>query len=130
MREIWGNNGEVLKTKIAFFNTDIEAVRYESHLISSMGGRANIAQGRKSLKAILLAQNDIMYFGSSISRFREDGTEYYDAREMADFFGYSTWDSFHKAIKRAMKNWEHAGINTDEHFIPTCKLVLTGKGYK
>ena len=44
-----------------------------------------------------------------IKHVRDDGTEYWSARELAPALEYSKWENFHKVIKRAMSSCENAG---------------------
>src|SRR5258708_1163916 len=130
IRGIWARGEEVAKIKIAFFDDDLDALKYESHLISSLGGLANIAQGRKNIAEVLIRPEDSIRFGQSICHIEEDGAEYWDAREMAGFCGYISWQNFHKAIKRAMKTLALADEDVSRHFIPTLKTVRVGVGGK
>ncbi len=101
IREIWACGQQVTKVKLAFFEDEIEALKYEAALISALDGLANIAQGRKRIKDILLLQEDATYFGASIRQMDEDGEEYYSTRETCDFFGYISWQAFTQALSRA-----------------------------
>ena len=101
IREIWARGQQVTKVKLAFFDDEIKALKYEASLISSLDGLANIARGRKRLKDILLLQVDATYFGASIRQMDEDGEEFYSARETCDFFGYISWQAFNQALSRA-----------------------------
>lgn len=53
----------------------------------------------------------------SIRRVREDGTEYWSARELQPFMGYSEWRNFARAIKQAMVAAQHAGIPVEPNFV-------------
>lgn len=128
IRETWGNGEEVSKTILAFFDTKLEALRYEASLIDSMEGLSNVASGRKNIKDTFLTDGDKLYFGHSVRRIAEDGSEYYDAREVRDFFGYINWSSFSRVIGRARKHCRAADIPAQ--FISTSKVVTTGKGSK
>ena len=44
-----------------------------------------------------------------IKKVRADGTEYWNARELAIVLGYAKWENFHKVIKRAMIACENSG---------------------
>jgi hypothetical protein len=130
IREIWARRQHVTKVKLAFFDDEIEALRYEASLISSLDGLANIAQGRKRIKDILLLQEDATYFGASIRQVDEDGDEFYSARETCDFFGYISWQAFNQALSRAKVAMKTQGIDIDKHFVPTFKVSYTGRGNK
>lgn len=51
-----------------------------------------------------------------IKKVREDGTEYWCARELALVLDYTKWDNFHRVIKRAMVACENSGRSVDECF--------------
>jgi LEM3-like protein len=130
IREIWAGGQQVTKVKLAFFDDEIEALKYEASLISSLDGLANIAQGRKRLKDILLLQEDATYFGASISQVGEDGEEFYSARETRNFFGYISWQAFNQALSRAKVAMKAQGIDITKHFVPTLKVSHTGRGLR
>ena len=44
-----------------------------------------------------------------IKQIKEDGTEYWYARELALVLDYNKWENFHKVIKRAMIACENSG---------------------
>jgi hypothetical protein len=128
IREIWARGQQVTKVKLAFFDHEIEALKYEASLISSLDGLANIAHGRKRIKDILLLQEDAIYFGASIRQMDEDGEEYYSAREACDFFGYISWQAFNQALARAKVAMKKQGIDIAKHFVPSFKMSHTGLG--
>ncbi|WP_026510451.1 BRO family protein [Butyrivibrio sp. LC3010] len=49
-----------------------------------------------------------------IKHIRDDGSEYWSARELAPVLEYAKWDNFHKVIKRAMIACENAGLDVDD----------------
>ena len=51
-----------------------------------------------------------------IKHIREDGSEYWSARELAHVLAYSKWENFRRVIKRAMIACENAGHNITDHF--------------
>jgi len=126
IRSIWSKKEEVLKIKLAFFDNENDALRYEASLIASLDGLSNILQGRRRISEIFLSQEDLRYFGQSIRKVREDGTEYWSAREVADFLGYSTWVGFQRVIRQAMKNCQQAGESIEEHFKEAFKIKQIG----
>jgi LEM-3-like GIY-YIG domain len=130
IREIWANGQQVTKVKLAFFDDEIEALKYEASLISSLDGLVNIARGRKRLKDILLLQADATYFGASIRQMGEDGEEFYSARETCDFFGYVSWQAFNQALSRAKVAMKTQGIDIAKHFVPSLKVSQTGRGLR
>ena len=58
-----------------------------------------------------------------IKHIRDDGTEYWSARELASVLGYAKWDNFHRVIKRAMIACENAGRSILDQFPEVGKLV-------
>lgn len=45
-----------------------------------------------------------------IKHIRNDGSEFWSARELASALEYSKWENFHKVIKRAMIACENSVI--------------------
>lgn len=129
IREIWACGQQVTKVKLAFFDDEIEALKYEASLISSLNGLANIAHGRKRIKDILLLQEDATYFGASIRQMDEDGEEFYSARETCDFFGYISWQAFNQTLSRAKVAMKKQGGDITKHFVPSFKVSHTGRGH-
>ena len=129
IREIWARGQQVTKVKLAFFDDEIKALKYEASLISSLDGLANIARGRKRLKDILLLQEDATYFGTSIRQLDENGEEFYSARETCDFFGYISWQAFNQTLSRAKAAMEKQGGDITKHFVPSFKVSRTGRGH-
>ena len=63
-----------------------------------------------------------------ISHTTEDGTEYWLARELQPILGYSRWENFIEAIKRAKISCETSGANVSDHFRDVTKMVPLGSG--
>lgn len=51
----------------------------------------------------------------SIRRVREDGSEYWDARELQPLLGYVRWEDFRNSINRAMYAIGNVGLDPHEH---------------
>jgi DNA-damage-inducible protein D len=51
----------------------------------------------------------------SIRRVREDGTEYWDARELQPLLGYARWEDFRNAVERARYAIGNAGLDPHAH---------------
>lgn len=70
--------------------------------------------------------NDLTLTGGSpfdsIRRVREDGSEYWLARELQPLLGYSKWQNFEKAVEQAMIVAETAGLNVGANFTATGKV--------
>lgn len=64
----------------------------------------------------------------SISHFTEEGIEYWLARELQPQFGYDRWENFEIAIWRAMDSCKATGIDADDHFRESTKMITLGKG--
>lgn len=78
--------------------------------------------------------NDLTLTGGSpfdsIRRVREDGTEYWLARELQPLLGYDRWENFSASIGRAwhaVSNSEGAG-SAENHFRDATKMVPIGSG--
>ncbi len=61
-----------------------------------------------------------------IKHVREDGSEYWSARELAPALDYSKWENFQKVIKRAMISCENAGHSILDQFPEVRNLVEGG----
>ena len=61
-----------------------------------------------------------------IKHIRDDGSEYWSARELAPALEYTKWDNFHKVIKRAMIACENAGHSILDQFPEVGNLVVGG----
>lgn len=57
---------------------------------------------------------------------REDGTEYWSARELAVALDYTKWENFSKVIKRAMISCKNSGHNVANDFPEVRKIVDAG----
>lgn len=58
--------------------------------------------------------------------------EYWSARELYKVLGYTKWENFNSAIKRAMDSFKISYItsnyNINDHFLKVRKMIPTGKG--
>ncbi|GHU87252.1 DNA damage-inducible protein D [Clostridia bacterium] len=58
-----------------------------------------------------------------IRRVRENGTEYWAARELAPVLEYAKWENFSKVIDRAMLACKNSGFEVAEHFPEVRKTI-------
>lgn len=61
-----------------------------------------------------------------IKHIREDGSEFWSARELAPALEYNKWENFHKVIKRAMIACENSGHIISDDFPEVRKIVSAG----
>ena len=61
-----------------------------------------------------------------IKHIREDGTEYWSAREFAVALDYSQWRNFQKVIGRAMIACDNSGHSVSDDFAEVSKIVEAG----
>ena len=61
-----------------------------------------------------------------IKHIREDGSEYWSARELGPALDYAKWDNFAKVIKRAMIACENSGHSIPDDFPEVRKIVEAG----
>ncbi len=61
-----------------------------------------------------------------IKHTREDGTEYWCARDLAVTLDYTKWENFHKVIKRAMIACTNSGHDAKSDFPEVRKIVSAG----
>ena len=62
----------------------------------------------------------------SIKVVREDGTEYWSARELSKVLQYEKWQNFSKVIDKAMLACKNSGGNIENDFTEVSKIVVTG----
>ena len=62
----------------------------------------------------------------NIKHIREDGSEYWSARELAPALEYTQWRNFSKVIGRAMIACENSGHNVLDDFAEVSKIVDAG----
>lgn len=63
-----------------------------------------------------------------LSNRDEDGVEYWYARDIQNLFGYSKWQNFEVAVKRAMTSAETSKTAGENHFAEVSKMVDLGSG--
>ena len=61
-----------------------------------------------------------------IKHIREDGSEYWSARELAPALEYTQWRNFENVIKRAMIACENSGHSIRDDFAEVSKIVEAG----
>lgn len=64
----------------------------------------------------------------SIRSISPYGAEYWSARNLAPLLGYTRWENFEVAIKRAKTACVQVGQTEEDHFRGTTKMVGTGSG--
>ena len=62
----------------------------------------------------------------SIKRVREDGTEYWNARELSEVLQYKKWENFLKVIDRAKLACKNSGKEVEYDFPEVRKIVEAG----
>ena len=61
-----------------------------------------------------------------IKNIREDGTEYWNARELSEVLQYKKWENFAKVIDRAKLACNNSGFEIQDHFPEVRKMVKIG----
>lgn len=64
----------------------------------------------------------------SIRRQAEDGSEYWNARDLAKILGYNRWENFQNVIPKAKTACSNSGHAVFDHFRDVTKMIKTGKG--
>ncbi|RCX15456.1 DNA-damage-inducible protein D [Anaerobacterium chartisolvens] len=62
----------------------------------------------------------------SIKHDRENGTEFWHARELAEVLEYVQWRNFQKVIDRAILACKNSGFEVNDHFAEVSKMVEIG----
>lgn len=62
----------------------------------------------------------------SIKHVRENGTEFWHARELAEVLEYVQWRNFQKVIDRAVLACKNSGFEVNDHFAEVSKMVEIG----
>ena len=65
-----------------------------------------------------------------IKRTKEDGTEYWYARELSEVLQYKQWRNFAKVIDRAKLACQNSGRDIDDDFAEVSKIVEAGATQK
>jgi DNA-damage-inducible protein D len=64
----------------------------------------------------------------AIRHEREDGSEYWSARDLARLLEYKEWRNFTTAIAKAKEACENSGHSIADHFVEANKMVKLGSG--
>ena len=64
----------------------------------------------------------------NIKHILEDGTEYWNARELQHVLEYTDWRNFLKVVDKAKIACENSGIFVEDHFVDVNKMVEIGSG--
>ncbi len=75
-------------------------------------------------KRILLIMNEF----DSVAKKTEENIEFWYARDLMGLLGYSRWENFDKAIRRAIESCEASEIEPLDHFREVTKMVALGSG--
>src|SRR5215469_5447366 len=78
-----------------------------------------------------MTDNDTTFHTSpfdAIRRFDGNGNEYWSARDIAKLLGYTQYNKFTSAIKKAEQACEKSGQVTSDHFTHVGEMVEIGSG--
>jgi DNA-damage-inducible protein D len=64
----------------------------------------------------------------SLAQRLDDDTEFWFARDLQEPLGYTRWENFLTAIKRAVESCETAKFDSSDHFRGVKKMITLGKG--
>lgn len=67
-------------------------------------------------------------FDSMSQRIPDENVEFWFARELMESLGYTRWENFQTAIKRAIESCETTGYKPEDHFRDVTKMVRLGSG--
>lgn len=65
-----------------------------------------------------------------IKKIRDNGSEYWNARELSQVLEYRKWENFSKVIDRAKISCKNSGCNIQDHFPEVKKIVDAGATQK
>jgi len=65
-----------------------------------------------------------------IKHIRENGTEFWYARELSEVLLYSKWENFQKVIDRAILACKNSGFSVSDHFPDVRKTIMMPKNAK
>lgn len=68
--------------------------------------------------------------GFEEAKHKENGSEYWLAREIQPLLGYGKWENFFKVIIKAAQACQNANQTVDDHFLDVRKMVELGSGSK
>jgi DNA-damage-inducible protein D len=80
---------------------------------------------KSSENSILIPSNSSF---ESLKKYNCHGVEYWSARELQSYLGYSTWQRFASSIKKAMESCKQSGNDPQNHFSGAAKMVGIGSG--
>lgn len=60
--------------------------------------------------------------------FKEEGIEFWFARDLQKLLGYSKWENFAKVIEKAKDSCKNSGFNVFDHFPDVRKTINMPKG--
>src|SRR5947207_2130650 len=63
-----------------------------------------------------------------LKKINSHGAEYWSARELQTLLGYSKWQTFEAAVRRAIQSCEASGNLVENHFAGAGKMVTVGSG--
>lgn len=79
-----------------------------------------------------MSGTDLTLMGDSpfdaIRRVREDGSEYWSARDLQPLMGYSRWESFLVPVGRAARTAENTNVDVASNFRGSPKITSTRSG--
>ena len=64
----------------------------------------------------------------SLKKLNEHAVEYWSARDLQPFLGYSEWRKFENTIKKAITTCKQSGNDPSHHFAGAGKMVVVGSG--
>lgn len=67
-------------------------------------------------------------FDALAQRIPEEEIEFWFARDLQEPLGYSRWENFMTAIRRAIESCQTTGYDPDDHFRGVTKMVSLGSG--
>ena len=71
-----------------------------------------------------------LQFDNAIQTTENEQIEYWYARDLMKLLGYSRWENFENAIRRAIDSCETSQIEVLDHFRVVTKMIVNGSALR
>jgi LEM-3-like GIY-YIG domain len=127
IRAIWAHGEHVIGTKVAHYASEDEAAWHARQLQASFVNLIDDVEVNAQSVEATLSPQDRHSFGASIRHIDAAGSEYWSAREVAQFLGHATWPPFHTILRRVERLLQLMGADLAEDMRPPISPVVIGR---